>query len=408
MNENIRISTYQIGARNGYMVPSTFKKFDMLNRLYTDLWFDPSILNIKKILNKTFFRDLMIRHNPLIPKNLVVSFPVIGSLFALSKRVIFKNSIDIRTRANILMAEVFGEKVSKLLKNDKSNLTYGFAFESPEILEENSNKLKIIDQCDCSNYYYRTYLDECKKWDGWEPTESIDVNILNRRVERDRVAWKLSDKIIAPSTFVMDYLISEGASREKITILPYAHHNNKIPRVRVYDKERKLRILYLGAINLMKGIPYLLAGLDLLESNKVEIKLVGPIFIRDNVISKWRKRYSFTGKVPQNNVSDYYDWADVFIFPSLCEGSANVVYEALSFGLPVITTPNSGSVITDNLDGLIIEPKDSNALVSAIGILIDNPEIISEMSRQAIKTAEKFSINSYSRKLFDIVTEMLN
>jgi glycosyltransferase involved in cell wall biosynthesis len=54
------------------------------------------------------------------------------------------------------------------------------------------------------------------------------------------------------------------------------------------------------------------------------------------------------------------------LFPTLSEGSANVVYEALSAGLPVITTPSAGSIIQDGVDGVIIPPRSAAHLAEAL------------------------------------------
>ncbi len=57
--------------------------------------------------------------------------------------------------------------------------------------------------------------------------------------------------------------------------------------------------------------------------------------------------------------------ADVFVFPSLFEGSAVVTYEALACGLPCIVTPRPGSVVRDGVEGLIVPARDVEALAAA-------------------------------------------
>ena len=57
------------------------------------------------------------------------------------------------------------------------------------------------------------------------------------------------------------------------------------------------------------------------------------------------------GPVPRSVVAEHYAWADVFLLPSVCEGSATATYEAIASGIPVICTPNAGSVIEDGRQG---------------------------------------------------------
>ena len=66
--------------------------------------------------------------------------------------------------------------------------------------------------------------------------------------------------------------------------------------------------------------------------------------------------------------------ADVFVFPSLFEGSAVVTYEALACGLPSVVTPNAGSVVRDGLEGFVVPPRDVEALAARMEQLGDDPQ----------------------------------
>jgi glycosyltransferase involved in cell wall biosynthesis len=77
--------------------------------------------------------------------------------------------------------------------------------------------------------------------------------------------------------------------------------------------------------------------------------------------------------VTRQEVRRHYQWADVFVFPSLCEGSAMVTYEALAAGLPVITTPNAGSVVRDGVDGFIVPIRDAEAIAAKLDLLARDP-----------------------------------
>jgi glycosyltransferase involved in cell wall biosynthesis len=70
-------------------------------------------------------------------------------------------------------------------------------------------------------------------------------------------------------------------------------------------------------------------------------------------------------------MADLYAWADVFLLPSICEGSAMVTYEALSWGLPVITTHNAGSIVRDTVDGWLVPIRDSEAIAKKLLIIFE-------------------------------------
>ncbi len=87
--------------------------------------------------------------------------------------------------------------------------------------------------------------------------------------------------------------------------------------------------------------------------------------------------------------------ADVFVFPSLFEGSAVVTYEALACGLPSIVTPSAGSVVRDGEDGLIVPPRDVPALAAAMVRLGTDADLRSRMALSARTRAEAFDWPRY-------------
>src|SRR5215213_10182770 len=83
------------------------------------------------------------------------------------------------------------------------------------------------------------------------------------------------------------------------------------------------------------------------------------------------------------NPGEYLSKATVHVFPSQCEGSAKVTYEAAACGLPQITTREAGDVVTDGVEGLIVPPANVDALAEAIRHLYDHPETVERMSLAA-------------------------
>jgi glycosyltransferase involved in cell wall biosynthesis len=97
-------------------------------------------------------------------------------------------------------------------------------------------------------------------------------------------------------------------------------------------------------------------------------------------------------------------WADVFLLPSICEGSALAIHEALAAGLPVVTTPNSGSVVRDGVDGYVVPVRDVDAIVDRLTRLID-PVLRAEMGRNARARAAEFNKAIYTDRLAKILIE---
>ena len=87
------------------------------------------------------------------------------------------------------------------------------------------------------------------------------------------------------------------------------------------------------------------------------------------------------------DVPNAYSAADVYVFPSLVEGSSLSVYEAMASGLPIITTVNAGTLVRDGIEGFIVPPRNSDAIADAVERLA-NPALRAEMGRAARRRAE--------------------
>jgi glycosyltransferase involved in cell wall biosynthesis len=127
--------------------------------------------------------------------------------------------------------------------------------------------------------------------------------------------------------------------------------------------------------------------------------MVGPLTISAGIREKLRNRVELVGVVPRSEVWHHYSWADVFLLPSLCEGSATATYEALSAGLPVICTPNTGSVVRDHMDGFIVPIRDPDAIVTSLDLVAQNKELLREMSQNAESRAQDFTFKCYAERL---------
>ena len=98
----------------------------------------------------------------------------------------------------------------------------------------------------------------------------------------------------------------------------------------------------------------------------------------------------------------YLRQSTIHVFPSQCEGSAKVTYEAAACGLPQITTREAGDVVEDGVQGMIVPPADIDALAAAIQHLYDHPEIVERMSLAAReRVVENFTWDHFRARLLD-------
>jgi glycosyltransferase involved in cell wall biosynthesis len=95
--------------------------------------------------------------------------------------------------------------------------------------------------------------------------------------------------------------------------------------------------------------------------------------------------------------------ADVFVFPSLFEGSAVVTYEALACGLPGIVTPDAGSVVRDGVDGFLVPPRDVETLAARMERLGADPALRAALAASARARALEFDWPRYHAALITAV-----
>jgi glycosyltransferase involved in cell wall biosynthesis len=207
-----------------------------------------------------------------------------------------------------------------------------------------------------------------------------------------------ADRILAPSEYVRDTLVARGAAADKLAILPYG-----VDTARFHPASRPagegFRMLFVGHIGQRKGIKYLLEAVRRLKLPDATLTLVGRITCNPQALAPWREVFTHVPHVPFHEVHTLFQSADVFVYASLHEGSAFVTYEALASGLPVITTPNAGSVVRDGVEGRIVPIRDVEALMAAIEQLYRDAPVRRAMALAARARAEEYTWAHYADRL---------
>jgi glycosyltransferase involved in cell wall biosynthesis len=158
-------------------------------------------------------------------------------------------------------------------------------------------------------------------------------------------------------------------------------------------------VLFLGQVNLRKGIPYLLEAAKLLTGENIQIDRAGPIGIADQFVVKAPPNVRFHGAVTRDRVREFYKRADIFVLPTISDGFALTQLEAMAHGLPVITTPNCGRVVTEGLDGFIIPPRNAAALANCLKTLLEDPERLQAMQEAAQLASARFNLDDLDKNL---------
>lgn len=207
---------------------------------------------------------------------------------------------------------------------------------------------------------------------------------------------KTADYIFIPSDFVYHTFETENEDTSKLITIPYGVDTEKFhPLPRGASSQTTFRAIFVGQISIRKGAHYLLEAWKLLGWKDAELLLVGPNKLPSPIKMKYQNLsgVSYPGFV--SNPVELFQQADVFVFPSLIEGSALVTYEAMACGLPVITTWNAGSVAEDEEQGLIIPAQNATAVAEALERIRTNETLRQQMSQAARQKAQGFTWKRY-------------
>jgi glycosyltransferase involved in cell wall biosynthesis len=249
-----------------------------------------------------------------------------------------------------------------------------------------------------------------------EAADFMGIYLGGARLDRDLLAWlhrrrlddlDLADRILVPSEHIAASLHRHGTERKKIRVVPYAADCRRFQPLTGKRHGSTCTFLFAGGISQRKGIKYLLEAWQRVRRRGWRLQLLGPMPSDTGPLEPFHEIVEPLGRVSHADVPALMAAADVFVFPSLFEGSAVVTYEALASGLPSVVTPDAGSVVRDGQDGFIVPPRDVYALAARMQQLGDDPELRGQMALAARCRALAFDWPRYHRALLDVVTELI-
>src|ERR1041384_3741262 len=234
-----------------------------------------------------------------------------------------------------------------------------------------------------------------------DPPRNWKENLLQTR-ERFIEEYDLADLLFVLSQKAADTFRVQGFSEDKLYYLPRGVDVEKFkpgPRPPIF------RAIFSGALIERKGIHHLLEAWHRLDLKEAEPLLVGPCHdeAKPHLKKYWRDNIKVLGF--KRDVENYLNQGTVHVFPSQCEGSAKVVYEAAACGLPQITTREAGDVVNNNVEGIIIQPGNVAELAPAILELYRHPETVARMSEAARRrVVDNFTWDHFRVRLLNRAT----
>jgi glycosyltransferase involved in cell wall biosynthesis len=234
----------------------------------------------------------------------------------------------------------------------------------------------------------------------------------------EMICIRMNKKVIAISESVKNSMIKyEFIPEHKIYVLPNCLDFNAFNKTSHYETVKNRDEIVLGTVGrleMVKGINYLLMAMPGILKNfpKARLEIIGDgsqtaILKELSIKLKISNSVKFFGKF--ENVIPFYTKMDIFILPSILEGFGIVLLEAMASGVPVVATNVDGirEVVVDGESGILIPPKDPDAIAKAISQLINNPQLRKKLVENGFKRAQQFDVQEHIMRLDNLYSNLL-
>jgi glycosyltransferase involved in cell wall biosynthesis len=212
-----------------------------------------------------------------------------------------------------------------------------------------------------------------------------------RFIEKEQAEYAEADAVTVPSGFARDSFLRMGVPAAKLHRIPYGVDLRAFRPVRpraglLHGGE--FRVLFVGALSLRKGLPYLLQAFGRAALGNARLVLVGaPVAETEALLARHPlANLERLGALPRARVVEEMSRAGVLVLPSIEEGLALVQAQAMACGCPVIATPHTGAVdlFADGREGFIVPVRDPEAIADRLARLHGDPELRAAMGEAAL------------------------
>lgn len=391
----------QLGARERYAIPRALRQQGLLRELITDFWFAPGFPQ------PPFFGERMSsRWSADLEGANVHAFNVKFLAFELTARLKGWRDWELMIARNRAFQHHAAGRLKSLAESDagRETVVFSYCYSALEQFSEAKQRgwrtvLGQIDLGPMEDDLEKSLLAEHPEWPCSTPCSPPSSYWQEWREE-----CALADTIIVNSEWARGGMIRQGIAPEKLVVIPLAYEvardgeipEHKSPCLQSSDSRRPLRVLFLGQVVARKGIYDLIEAARLLEGASLVIDVVGA---HPSLPPEVPSNLRFHGAVSLGGTDAWYRRADVFVLPTHSDGFAITQLEAMSHGLPVITTPHCGSVVEEGWNGCLFQPGDASALAALLRRLSSDRDLPVMMGQHARETVKRFSLVALAERL---------
>ena len=249
-------------------------------------------------------------------------------------------------------------------------------------------------------------LEEAIRMPNWAITLGGGIKDSAKKLERKSEELKLADIVIGPGAFVLNSL-PEWAKNKKLIQSPFGSPKFIAPisNVQINDKEisKPLRILFVGSMGQRKGLGDLFEAMKIINNSNIELIVLGSLLAPLDFYKNEFPNFKYEAGRSHSEVLLLMQSCDIFCLPSIVEGRALVIQEAMSQGLPIIITPNTGGedLVIENETGFLVPIRSPEAIAEKINWFFENKSQIAKMGEKAKNHAAKYTWEKYADTIYN-------
>jgi len=241
----------------------------------------------------------------------------------------------------------------------------------------------------------------------------IRFPINDRMQQRMRQEYRLADRIRVMSQYAQNTFLERGFSSNKVIVAEPFYDMNEFSVVP--SARSPFRVCFLGALEPWKGVQHLVEAFSTLEVDDAELVLYGGsgshavTHYLNQTVDQNRKISHKIVDTRESGFGAVFRGASVLVHPSLSDGWAQVVPEAMACGIPVIVTETTGaaSLIRDGANGYLVQSGDPTAIAERLTFLAKHRDKIESMGAAARETVAEMTIDRFQQRYVPQLTGLL-
>jgi glycosyltransferase involved in cell wall biosynthesis len=403
------VVTHPTGNRNLRAVISSFEEAGILAGFNTTLAVDPDSFLVGLLPEK--IKKEFIRRSYPVDFSQVNTRPLLELSRNILPKIGFKGAAA-HERGFASVDKVYEDldkataaSLNKLMKTQDLSAVYAYEDGALETFKR-AKKLGLKCIYDLPIAYWETLrrlmFEEAERLPKWAPTLGGGIRDSQAKLDRKTREMEMADVVVGPGKFVLDSLPAWAADK-KLIMSPFgspvtaddtAFKTNT-------DYKRPLRVLFAGSLGQRKGLGDLFSAVSMIDPAKIELVVMGSLLAPLEFYRSELPNFTYEKGRPNAQVLQLMRSCDVFCLPSIVEGRALVMQEAMSQGLPLLITPNTGGedLVIPGETGFLVPIRSAEQIAEKLNWYIEHREETKLMGEKARAHSANYTWKGYGDKI---------